>query len=799
MKERLSSASKNAANKKWYREHADRLDSLRNSSITDGYGVSIKKKMKVNYDLFNNILNLKDFEYVCKPFGDGGGELPATMVNRDITSGKIKALLGMEQKRPFSFKVVAVNPEATSRKEQEEFGRMRDYVISQVMGPIQEQSKIKEMEALEGQELDEDQIAEIKAQIAQDLEAATPEEVKMYMKREHQDPAEVQAVQLLTYLEKEKDLARKFNKSFKHGMLSSIQCMYVGEFNGEPDAWVVNSMSIDYDKSPDLDFIEEGEYASCLYPMNPSNIVNQFGSELTDKEIDRIYEYWGANAFGGLDGDLFAEVDAEGRNSRSIDVLHTTWKSLRKLGFLTYIDEEGEEQEKIVDELYVFDEEFGDVDIEWNWVPESYETWKILIGDPIYLRSRPIPGQFKDINNIRQCKLPYHGIAHDNMNSTSTSLMDRLKVYQYYYNIVMYRLELLIASDKGKKVLMNIGAIPTGSGIDIKQWQYFFESSPFMWYDPQEEGNTYNDVNTVAKVVDLSLASDIQKYIEIAEYLRRQSGNSVGITEQVEGQIGPREAVRNTQQSLQQSSHILEPYFYAHNIFKRNVITSLLEKAKVCYAEKPNQKLSYVMDDMSLEMFDLDTDLLDNSTYGIYVSDSGKIQEIKEKMEQLTHAAMQNQKAELSDLIAIMKEDDIVVAEEKLKVAEDRRREFEQKSSQDQIQAQQQAAQEERAFKEQEHEWEKELIILKEEQKRITVVQQAAITGMSFNPDIDTDGDGVNDFLEIAKAGVDADIRKGELELEKNKFNHQKEVDKNKDKNEKEKLKNERQKISASK
>src|SRR5690606_32159181 len=131
------------------------------------------------------------------------------------------------------------------------------------------------------------------------------------------------------------------------------------------------------------------------------------------------------------------------------------------------------------------------------------------------------------------------------------------------------------------------------------------------------------------------------------------------------GQIGPREAVRNTQQSLQQSSHILEPYFYAHNIFKRNVITSLLEKAKVCYAEKPNQKLSYVMDDMSLEMFDLDTDLLDNSTYGIYVSDSGKIQEIKEKMEQLTHAAMQNQKAELSDLIAIMKEDDIVVAEEK--------------------------------------------------------------------------------------------------------------------------------------
>ena len=64
---------------------------------------------------------------------------------------------------------------------------------------------------------------------------------------------------------------------------------------------------------------------------------------------------------------------------------------------------------------------------------------------------QPLPGQFKDINNLFYCKLPYYGIVHDAINSQSQSLVDRLKSYQYWYNIIMYRLELLLAADKGKK------------------------------------------------------------------------------------------------------------------------------------------------------------------------------------------------------------------------------------------------------------------------------------------------------------------------------------------------------------
>lgn len=138
-----------------------------------------------------------------------------------------------------------------------------------------------------------------------------------------------------------------------------------------------------------------------------------------------------------------------------------------------------------------------------------------------------IPGQFKDLDNLYHCKLPYYGAVIDSTNSEETSLMDRLKYYQYFYNIIMYRIEMLMASDKGKKMMMNINAIPDDLGIDVEKWMYFVESSPFIWYNSNDEGTQYNDVNTLSKVIDLSLISDINNYINVAEYIRQQCGRSV--------------------------------------------------------------------------------------------------------------------------------------------------------------------------------------------------------------------------------------------------------------------------------
>lgn len=786
--ERLSKSQKNKNKFAWYKEKADYLDSLHNRNTFTKDGKSLLKKMQVNYDLFNNKLNLEDLDYVCNPYGGDKGELPASMTNKDIVSGKIKVVLGMEMKKPLEWNVIATNKEATTRKEQEEYGRLRDYVISQIVTPIRQQIEVQKQQELAGQELTPEDEQRIMQEIEQEMEAMTPEEVKLYMKRDHQDPSEVMTSQLLNYLMQKQDIPKKFNTAFKHGLLSAVQAVYVGVLNGEPRIWNVNSKRITYDDSPDLTEIESGQYVVCEYLMTPSEIISHFGSELDDDEIDRIFAQWGSRKTYNED-DLFSLEEGEDTKSNtSISVIHSVWKSLRKIGFLTYEDETGEIQEKMVDEDYELNTDFGDIEIEWEWYPENYETWKIKVADPIYKKMRPIPGQFKDLENLHDNKLPYYGVVYDNMNSEPTSLMDRLINFQYYYNIIMYRLELLLASDKGKKVLMNMGSIPTSAGIDLETWQYFFEATPFMWYDPSEEGNNYNDVNTVAKVVDLSVASDIQKYIEAAMFIKREAGYSVGITEQVEGQIGPNEAVSNTRQNLLQTSHILEVYFDLHNHFKKNVMNALIEAAKVAYADSANKKLSYVLDDLSIETFTLDTAMLENSTLGLFIANSAKAEEIKNMLRELTHAAMQNQKVELSDVISVLEKDNITEAKEVLLTAEENRRSYEQEMQQQEIQARQEEAENEREFLREEHKMEKEKIILKEKERRKTIISQTALVGMSFNPEVDTDKDGVNDFLEIARDGVAADIKMKELELKRDELEHKKTVDARKDRVENKKL-----------
>jgi len=707
--QRLSQKEKEANNKEWYKRKADYIDRQHYH-----FAYRDNKSIEANYNLFNNILDVSDFEYVCKPFGSEVGELPAQMVNRDIVSGKIKSLMGMEMKRPFSWKVIAVNPEATTQKEKVEFNLIRDYVISRL------QEKDPEMSV---------------------------SEIKRYMQREYQDPAEVLSHQLLEYLIQKCSVKRKFNEAFKHLALSAKEVLYVGIVNGEPEVWNVNSMRFNCELSPDNQFIEDAEWASCEYLMTPSEAIKFFGKELTDEDIDKIYN----NNSKGEYLDFFGKQTA---TENYVRVLHCVWKSLRKIKFLTYLDEDGQEQLKVVDEEYKLNKESGDVHIEEEWLPEVYQTWKI--GRDIYVEMFPLAGQFKDLDNLYKCKLPYYGAICDNTNSTPTSIMDRLKVYQYYYNIVMYRIELLLASDKGKKVLMNINSIPDSAGIDIEKWQYFFESSPFMWFDPNEEGTGYTDMNSIARQIDLSLSSDIAKYIQFAEYLKRQASMSIGILDETEFGANNKEQI---------SPNVIEPYFDLHDHVKRNVLEALIETAKIAYATSKPQKLTYVLDDLSSVLINSDVSLLENATLGIFLSNSSRISEVKALIEQLAHAAMQNQRVELSDVISVLKQESIAEAEEVLKTAEENKREAEAKGVQEQQEATAKLQEMSFELERQRHEQKLTEITVKETERRKTEAMKKSI-----QPEEEKD-------IDITKI-VRAELNKEKLNLEKEKLEHQKLVDK---------------------
>ena len=351
--------------------------------------------------------------------------------------------------------------------------------------------------------------------------------------------------------------------------------------------------------------------------------------------------------------------------------MHANWVGLRKVGFLLFVDESGNIQERIVDESYVMEEEKGDLEILWQWIPETHEGYKI--NEDMYKRCQPVVGQIIDIDNLYTHKLNYCGAIYDNLNSEPTSLMDRMKHYQYYYNIIMYRIEQLMASDKGKIMMFNINAIPKSAGIDLDKFLYYAEALKIGFFNPNEEGNRgdSSSVSNIAKEVDMSLASDIQKYIGLADYMERRCGESVGINKNIEGQTPHNEAVGNAQMNFNQAAGILQTYYDLHNIVKKNLLTMLLEKAKALYSINPTQKkLQYILDDLSLAMFEIDFELLDNSVYGIFLTNSVASKQAKQAVQQLAQAALQNDKANLKVISKVIRATSIQEAEELMELAD---------------------------------------------------------------------------------------------------------------------------------
>lgn len=776
---RISRSQKEANDKQWYKDFIDWIGQLHraqssSTSYSLGGGVDDSfRNIKSNYDLYNNIIDLTDFEYITNPKGYSQGELPANFVNRDICSPKIKVLEGMEMKRPFSWHVYATNEEATTRREKEEFDRVKKYVVNQVMAPIKKQLEIQKLQQLE-EEPSPDQIKQIQQEVEEESKSMTPIEVRKYMKRDHQDPAEALANQLLSMLIPKLELTKTFRKGFKHLCISARDIYYVGIRNGEPFVEVVNPLYFQYDKSPDIEEVEDGEWASRELRWSPSKVISVFGKELTKAQIDRIYESL-ANSNDYTSVENFFSEDY----GRTVSVLHSTWKALRKIGFLEYRDETGLVQTELVDESYRLNKDFGDIKISWEWIPEVYEGYRIA--EDIYVGCGPVEGQFHDLDKLYECKLPYVGSIMDSTNSIPTSVMDRMKPYQYYYDIVMYRLELLLASDKGKILMMNIGMIPTSQDIDVEQFMYYMESSKIGFMNPAEEGNRGDhSIPNAVKEIDMSLASDIQKYINLAEYLERKAGVAVGIPPEAEGQIGPNAAVTNTKQTLIQSSHVLEPIFDLHNDVKRRVISKLLNVAKVAYSDPQyrGKTLTYVLDDMSLQMLKVDVDLLDNSTYGIFVSNSMNAAETKEAIKQLAHAAIQNQKAELPDLIKIMRSDDIQEAEELLNASLEQQQQKLEQQSNAEFQRQQKLIQDQKNAELEKMQFERETELMKIQEKGKLDIHRQTIDSLGYSEDKDFDKDGRLDILEVANQGVDIEIKQRKQTLEEEKFKHQKAMDK---------------------
>lgn len=779
--------------KKWQEDCVNYI--IGEGNVTSGgNSTSYYGELQTYYNLYNSIFDEKDFKSITNPFKVEDG-FPATPHDFNIIRPKVDLLIGEETKRPLNFRVIRTSQEATSEMQEKEKQMILQYIEAAIT------ARMSPEEAQQFQ------------QQLQSGEIMPPEQIAKYMDKDYKDIVENTAYHSLTYLREKLDLDNEFIKGWKDGLISGREIYYVGVLNAEPYAERVNPICFSYDKSPDLDFIEDGSWCCRKMRMPITEVYDRYYDKLEEKDLDKLEEMIGSTPGRNL-GDrspvdmgiqlrIYDNPIFEGAGKSLVNVWHCCWKSFKKIFYVTTTDDAGQPQINIVDETY---QPVGnEVSIEPDWIIEVWEGYRA--GSDLYFGIQPIEYQHVSIDNPNSQKLPYCGAIYSNTNSKPRSLVSILKPLQYMYIVLWYRLELAIARDKGKVVNMDITQIPKSMNISPAKWMHYLSSvgvnfiNPYEegWNIPGREGGKPAQFNQIT-ALDLTMSNVIAEYIQLMDKIEDLAGTISGITQQREGAVSSSEMVGNVERSVVQSSHITEPLFWVHNQCKRRVLNMLLNTAKGAWEETGKQKLQYIFDNGERAFLDI-TPKFYYEDMDVFVSDTSKDLENIQKLQQLIQPAMQNG-ASLLEAAEILTNDNFNIIKQKLKDMQTRQEQIQQQQQEAEAQQQQQLQQMQNEAKQQElmlQEAQMDLQRYQIDQDNQTKIAVAQINAYRGTEDMDQNDNGIPDVAELGKQALEQqkinqeaynkryeakqkrEIEDQKIQLEKDKMKHETELQKAKD------------------
>lgn len=717
---------------KWAKDCIDAISirMYQYNSNDNQFHTDVQRKI-VNYRLYNNELDQSDFEKDCNPFGLTADEFKDTIQPYNKLYNKINVLLGEELKRPFNLRTYLINNEAVNAYTRAKNELQKKYIKHTLDTEL---AKYKERIA---QEFGDPETEEEAKQMQEQLQAEadkilSPEQIDKYMNTTWRDGVEIMMDQLLQWFNKKLRIRKMKNDGFKHALISGEEFAWVGIINGEPIVELLNPVKMFYHKSSEVEYVQDGYYAGYRTRMTPADVLDRFGDDLTEDDKEKIDSLQAnSNLYGITDDFINKEIKLDDLNKslewrmtkgasglqmigsygasvlNDLDVIHVEWRSQRKYGFLNYYDQDGEEQETLVDESFVIPETASRVkytdkygnnktkyvwinedvpyELEWTWLPEVWEGTKIA-GD-IYTNVRPKPYQARSLYNPYKVKLGYHGLVYNAMNANNVSLMDRGKPFQYLYFIIMHKMKEIIAKDMPPLTMIDMSMVP--KTLTNEQWLYYYKQG-LGFYNPNQnnEGNPQNvsGQKGPAFEVQRSVMQHVNNYIEILSWLDDQINQVMGVSRQREGGTSSNEAVTNAQQNITQSSHITEILFQAHSSLWEQIMTSVVETAQLCYKDTP-KKIPIVLDDMSRAIIDMQPEYFTDAELGVFITDDPNDAQNLKDMRQMAMSFVQNG-GTISDMAKLYRTSSMEALEREFESIERVRQQLQQQQEQAQLESQ---------------------------------------------------------------------------------------------------------------
>ena len=736
-----------------------------NFRYTNGTNLRSDRANKiVNYDLANGRVTLEDVRKICDPMGDASATFQESFMHLDKISPIIHELLGEESIKPDTSLVYSEAADDISRKTEGLKAKISESLKRLLMAEIDPST------------------------VDPNNPPPTPEQIIKLERQNPSDTLEAKANKMLKILKKKLNTKILLNQGFKDALIAGEELYWTGILNGEPAARRCNPLNMTVIMDDSDIFIDDAIAVIEERLLTIPSIMDEYGDELTAKDMKTLESYANGvfgtfNSTGGFTpifnvvqgqnvlGGVTPSSSATGNNSSnfSLRVTRVEWMGMKQVGTLSYTDvESGEEIEKLIDESFKplfkdFKSIYPDAEVEWFWVNEAWEGVKI--GQDIYLGIRAKPNQRRRMDNPYYSKLGYTGFLYEATNSKSVSLVDRLKSYQYLYDIISYKLQLVFGSDIGKIMLMDLAQVPRSEGMDLQQWIYYLKEMKVAFINSFEEGKKgvaqgkLSNFNQF-QAIDMSLSQSVQQYMNYLDFIDRQIFSVSGVSQQRLGKIHQDEAVANVQQATSQSETQTQYLFDAHQEVKRRFYTSIIEVAKIAW--RKGMVTQYVNDDLTLEILKLEEFEFENSEFAVFVSNLDKDKMVKAKLDQLAQVAMEQQKVDLSGIIDTVLNDSPKEIINLLKKAEAdfyQRQQDNQKAEQDHnaqmAQAQQEHEQTVWAHEAEEKQKDRDLTQYTTDQNNATKIQVQEIANYFKMADTDADADGIPDALEIGAQALE--------------------------------------------
>ena len=781
--QRYSYTQKSASNFKWVEEVADYYDFYHGGADSD----LLKKhdKYKLNYDLANGRADVTEAyrDIVSFYLKEEKIDLGLNNVHHyPIINQIIQGMTGQWIKRPLEPRVYDASSHGVTQRKREQVKLIQNYLQDNLISPEIEritQSYFQEngIEDPYSLTIEEQQAAqqEIDQRITEGLK-----QIDEYMKKEYRSPSSVQAQKLMNYLMKELRIKETCDMNFEHYLIAGEAYFYTGIRHNRPTFEKVNPMWFTWGGSQNTEFAEDGEFCKYTQYLKISDFFNRYGDVLTPNQVKKVHELISVKNGSGYNFDsgefrnqVILEIDTDyggienmtpdfktrrGQqdiasiytkaaeklgiprsefDTATIRETHITFRSLRKLYSVKRIVN-GNIKHYYRDEHYEFDPLKGDIEAREIWVPEIWECRKFGAKEGIYIDKRPLPYQYRSLNNPYDVKHPYVGQKLNNLsgNSENVSIVDLGKVWNLDFDIMQARLKEKMATDVGKIFLMVTDMIP--EGYTVGQW---LQAVKYGKIAPIQltEGLAAGVTPQMLKEIDLSQVMELDKMMNTLQYYQTQTAISMYYNPSMLGQISPYITSSNNQQNIQQSSNQTEKIFSTYTNIIERALNNLLKAARIAYKES-DEVLRWVLDDGSIAELELDSEMLDRSEMGLFITNDYADIQATEFIKQNVLALMQNQYPTSS----IIKLSGAKSTSEMLAIAEAQEARAEEAKQQDyqmQMQQQQQAS----AAQQQLIDSQNQVKILMQEKDLNTKLQGITLDREKFALAQDLDRDGVND------------------------------------------------------